>query len=147
MPAEEEILRELVKIGSAIKTMGDGMAELLRQQRQPVKNGQAWPIATFATVILSLGVIFTSLARHNGEVSALRAAHQAEVTATLAAHLQGGLMELDDKLQKEIGAARELFVQAEHDSEQRHDTQQRDIDDIRAYFKAPKLRNNHGSDK
>jgi len=53
---------------------------------------------------------------------------------------------LDVKLQQEIEAEAALrdrrFTQAEEDSSHRHESQQVQIDEIKAWFKPPALRNN-----
>lgn len=126
------ILQKLDHLTDAVNRLVDKL------NAQPIaggRNGQAWAIATFTTVILALVAVGYRDSSHSRELMAMQAAHQSE-----------RVLELDAKLQKEIEASADLFEQAEKDSAHRHETQQVEIQEIKNWFKAPRLRNDHGAE-
>jgi len=140
--------RALLSLASEIRDMGQAIVKgFAHENTKPVTNGGGyWPVATFSIVIISLGTMFLGSQSWMDEKVAILDKHQKERVESL-----------DTLLQKEIGAAHtelqatatqqvqfvsDKFDTAESDSAKRHDEQQKQIDEVKGFFKAPALRNN-----
>lgn len=107
------------------------------------RNG-AWPIATITSVLLGLGIVFATMANQQTKIGEMRSLHQADVVSLLDKFQQERNVSLDRLLQKELekDAQRtmEAFGQAERDSQNRHNEQQRQLDEMRGWFMTPKVK-------
>lgn len=146
--SSERMERGLAELSGEIRTMAHAItAGFSRAPAISNGNGGLYGIiATFAVVIISLGSIFFAMIASQSDRVDLLAAFQKERLAIFSQHTDEVLAELDVKLQLEISAEAALrdrrFAQAEADSANRHDAQQAQIDEIKAWFKPPALRNN-----
>ena len=96
-----------------------------------VRNGNAWPIATFTTVILALATFMAAELNNQGTIRDLQDANQKNI-----------MVELDRTLQLEIVSVREVIqerVSALNESARlRHESQQQQIEKIESWFDKPK---------
>lgn len=153
--SSERTEKALAELSGEIRTMAHAITEgFSRTHLQRNGNGGLYGIiASFVVVIISLGSIFFSMIGGLSERSDMlagfqkeRAQFQEERLQTFEGYVANILDELDIKLQQEIAAEAALrdrrFAQAEADSANRHEAQQAQIDEIKAWFRAPALRNN-----
>jgi len=142
----------LSELSGEIRVMCNAITESLSR---PHNNGGLYGIiASFVVVIISLGSIGFSAIDSVSDRSDLlaefqkeRASFQEERLQTFTQYVDSILTELDIKLQQEIAAEAALrdrrFADVDADSSNRHNAQQAQIDEIKAWFKAPALRNNN----
>lgn len=147
----ERTERAIVTLSDEIRTLAAGLTEGFAKLRSAAviapqqRNGQAWAIATFTSVILALGTLgFFAIDGVDDKVD-LVATHQKELSELRANNLERREDALDEKLQLEIKAVRDFlsakFEEADAGSEQRHLDQQKEIERILNWFEAPWLRN------
>ncbi len=112
------------------------------------RSNGVWPIATISSVLLGLGVVFTSMATQQSKIGEMRNEHQEHVLKLMDGYQRERNEALDTLLQKEIEKEAQIVEsvgnQSQLDSQQRHDEQQRQIDEIRGWFLTPKVRQNGG---
>lgn len=153
---EKSSERTEAALGDLSRSIADRFSSLHVQRNG---NGALYGIITsFVVVIISLGSIFGTMisgladrsdiqATFQKERAEMQASFQEERLQTFTRYVDSILAELDVKLQQEIGAEAALrdrrFSQAETDSANRHEAQQAQINEIKAWFKPPALRNNH----
>lgn len=141
---------ETESILRAISTLSDEIRAMAKPRNS--NGGLYGVIATFVVVIISLGTNFSSMIEDQRERVDLLAEFQeerlksesnrADLLATFQQEkldsfmleIKSDLFELDKYLQLE-------FNKADIDSEHRHNEQQEQIDEIKAWFKPPALRN------
>ena len=140
MATDDQILQainktniELVKIGSAVETSADGIAELLRRRQEMPSNGNGWSIVTFATIILALVSIAAAMFDSMDDKMMLLDTHQNE-----------RIVALDKLLQTEDETIAARFEEADVASRLLDDAQQREISEIKNWFQAPALREDGG---
>lgn len=149
MEASEQILEAIKESGGRQEKALNSLAEEIRDLSksivkgfsaeritQPGGNGGMYGIiATFATVIISLGAIFFSQQQS-----------QRDMMLVLDDHNKERILQLDEKLQIEVLKAKAeveaQFTQVGVEARQQHVAQQTLIEDIKGWFGAPQLRNN-----
>lgn len=134
-------------LSGEIRTMAHAITEGFHAapHYKPNGNGGLYGIvASFSIVIISLGSIFFAMIGSQAERTSLLAEFQRERLEIFESHVDATLSELDVKLQQEIGAEAALrdqrFTQADKDSGTRHDAQQKEIDEMKGWFRPPRLR-------
>ena len=155
----EKMLGAIADVGNDVRNLAAGIAKGFAQQQPKPGNGSNGPVITMLTVILGLAGVFTAVASHNSTVSEIRAEHQRELTEIYSQQSVTGLLDLDDKLQKELAGVdrvlTEKFDIAERDSTERHNEQefqirsldrktQRAIGEVKTWFGPPPLRSTRG---
>lgn len=137
-------LRAINSLASELRNFGKSVLELATNKNGKGLNGGAWPIATISSVLLGLGVVFTSMATQQSKIGEMQNRHQSQILQLMDGFQQERNTALDTLLQKEVEKeaqiVAEAFGRAELDSQRRHDEQQRQLDEIRGWFLTPKIR-------
>lgn len=149
---EKQGERTATSIDSLIRQTTDVIGSLSQlttaikySMKGPTRNG-VWPIATISSVLLGLGVVFTTMAKQQSYIGDMRNGHQSKIIDLMDGYQRERNVSLDILLQKEIEKeaqiVHEAFTRADDDSRKRHLEQQRQIEEIRGWFRTPKVKEN-----